>query len=379
MGISKKVGRADALFPELVDNNPKALLCKEIARGKHDTELILVHHLNEFALPFIESLTEGYKVRKIVGIPYSAVQSVVNELCNDFEVVVPDSLGDIKEIVRKEVLSSKENVIIEEIGGYTSGIAEILDKRANVLGIVEDTNQGHWLWEKAILKRLPVISIAQSKLKRVEDSYVARAIIYNTERFLEENNLPSLEDQRILLLGYGNLGSHVAGYLEGHCKSLIVYDTDPIRLISASGKHRVSPSFSKADIVLAVTGNPNHSIKINDIEGLKSGVFLVSGTSKRVEFDLEAFENHAYKVEYGEDVWTYFIKNRRIEVVNKGEPINWRYSSSLPSKILDLVYASIVYGINLLDDRLVKPGLNEISEEDQERIAKMYLSVYKVG
>ncbi|MBU1930382.1 hypothetical protein KJ972_02645 [Candidatus Micrarchaeota archaeon] len=180
-------------FPELYEKNPKTPLCVRLARGKHNSELILIHHLHHVSIPFIRSLSKGYTIRKIIGIPYSSFQSVVLELQKDFDVVVPDSLKEIPAIVKKEVESTTNKIIIEEIGGYTIKIANFLEKQPHVIGIVEDTKQGYWAWKKIPLKRLSVQSVACSKLKKAENCMVAKSIIDGTARFLALHNLPPLK------------------------------------------------------------------------------------------------------------------------------------------------------------------------------------------
>ena len=127
--------KSKALFPELRDDNPKTPLCSELAVGSHKSELLLIHHLHETSLPYIRSLASGYKIRKVVGIPYSAVDSVVEELRKSFEVIVPPVTEDIKHIVRSEIVANPgARLIIDEIGGYTTKISGILDTGSTVVG-----------------------------------------------------------------------------------------------------------------------------------------------------------------------------------------------------------------------------------------------------
>lgn len=68
--VMKKGERREALykplFPELLDPAPKTPFCSEIAKGDHDSEMILIHHLRETAVPFVRSVSEGcFKDSKI--------------------------------------------------------------------------------------------------------------------------------------------------------------------------------------------------------------------------------------------------------------------------------------------------------------------------
>ena len=79
-------------------------MCENLARGEHKSELILIHHLHEVALPFIKSLSKGYQIRKIIGIPYSSVNSVVRELKKSFDVIVPKELSEISSLVQQTII-----------------------------------------------------------------------------------------------------------------------------------------------------------------------------------------------------------------------------------------------------------------------------------
>jgi len=104
-------------FPELYETTISTPLCSKTAQGKHKAELILIHHLHEVSVQYIKSLAEGYKIKKIIGIPYSSVEKVVEELETDFDVVIPKTLAEIKEIVKEVVSSTTNPLIIVEIGG----------------------------------------------------------------------------------------------------------------------------------------------------------------------------------------------------------------------------------------------------------------------
>ncbi|MBK9089556.1 MAG: hypothetical protein IPL90_11090 [Holophagales bacterium] len=53
--------------------------------------------------------------------------------------------------------------------------------------MVEDTNNGHWLYESTGPHPIPVLSMAQSPLKGVEDSIIGDAVLFSIERVLRED------------------------------------------------------------------------------------------------------------------------------------------------------------------------------------------------
>ena len=338
-------------FPALYENKIQTPLCEFLANGKRNSEIILIHHLHEVALPFIKAIANGYKIRKIIGIPYSSVDSIVKELKSTFDVVVPEKLDEISGIVKQAVNSSSNPVIIEEIGGYTADIADFLEKTKNVIGIVEDTHQGHWRWQNTKLERLPVLSVAYSSTKRIEDHFVAQSIIDGLAHYLHQEGLKPIKDRSILVLGFGNIGEQLCRYLKPLSRDLSVYDINPIKSLKANVDYNVSRDFSNKDLIIGVTGK--QSVTIDDAYKLNPNTLLVSGSSKRVEFE---------KTLPG--------------IINEGEPINLRYSV-VPSKVLDLVYGILIYCLNKLDNGFSLEGLHDLNYSEQKDVAEQYIRIYK--
>lgn len=368
-------------FPELYESEPSTPLCAALADGDREADLVIVHHLHGVGLPFVRALADAYRIRTVVGIPYSAVGGVVERLRRefDFEVVVPDDTAAIPDVVRRAIAADPRPVIVSEIGGYTSEIAGLLDDAPNVRGVVEDTNQGHWRWEAADLDSLPVLSIAQSELKRVESGVVAKSIVDGTARFLAAHGLPGLSERRVHVRGYGNVGRPTARYLDDVAAEVTVHDTDPVRRLRAAADHRTTPDPGDADLVLGVTGNPEGSVTAADVPTLGPETLLVSGSSRQVEFDLDGFASRAVRVERGSAIREYAFDGpdgrRTVRVANEGEPINLRYSE-VPSRTLDLVYGGLVRCINRIDDGDADPGLHPIPAADQRGVADRHLGIY---
>jgi adenosylhomocysteinase len=375
--ITKKTLWQDSPFPELYEKHLSTPLCEDLAKKNEKISLIIIHHLHEAGLIFIRALAKKYKIHKIIGIPYSSIDEMVNDLKADFDVTVPEKLSDIPSLVKQAVLSAKTNVIIEEIGAYTVDIVDFLDKQDNVLGIVEDTHQGHWRWQKVNLNRLPILSVAYSKIKRIEDNFVAKSIIDGYEYFLKRNNHLLLSKQKVLVVGFGNIGQQLAKYLSPLVKDLAVFDKDPIKLLKASIDYKVVKSFLGFDTIIGVTGDPEHAIGQNELKHVSTGTFLVSGSSKRVEFDLLGFARLSNHIKKHGDYEEYKFDDKAIIVVNAGEPINFRYSV-IPSKMLDLVYGGLTYCIDKLSNGFNQSGLHNLNNQEEQEIVARYNKIYKI-
>jgi adenosylhomocysteinase len=364
-------------FPSLYDQKSQTPLCRRITPEDCNQKLILIHHINEVFEPFVNSISSGYEIEKIIGIPYSTVSSVVNRIREDFDLIIPDSLSQISHIVKDTINSSDGELIIQEIGGYTSDIIKFMKNSNRILGVVEDTNQGHWRWEMAQNESIPVLSIADSLIKRVEDRFVAMSIVDGTARYIEKKKLGKLTNKKVHVLGFGNLGQPICKYIQPLCKSLRVYDTDQIKSLLASTDYNVSADMAGADVILSVTGNSDHAVGPEDITNIDSQTLLLSGSSRRIEFDLKGFKEEANKVTEDGDSINYQFSGKDIIVGNNGEPVNLQYSF-VPSKALDLVFAGLIHCTNMIASGYDRVGVNGISLPDQRYLAEEYMKEYEI-
>lgn len=379
-------------FPELYEKENTMFLCKKqssYVTKRLNLELILIHHLHDASVGFINSLKNKYNINQIIGIPYSSKKGVVSKLIETGNnVLIPQSLDKIPFIVEQIIKKTKNNIIIEEIGGYTSEIALELDSNPKVLGIVEDTNQGHWRWEKQKLWRLPVLSIANSDLKKIEDPYIGKSIIDGISNFLNITKKRDLSKRKIILLGYGRIGKQVATFIKPLVEKIIVYDKDPFKLtlakiegfkipkikINKLGEVLINENLFNYDTIIGTTGDPRHALRNEHISFLGKKLTLFSGSSKRVEFDIQNFKKNSNKIEENKHFSSYFINRKKIDVANNGEPINLKYSN-VPSNILDLIYSGLVHCINKISTGHNEPGLKEICKTDQRRLIYEFLKL----
>jgi adenosylhomocysteinase len=366
-----------SLFPELYENKVSTKLCKYYSNKHHNnkTELIIIHHLHEVAYEYINALSRSYPINTIIGIPYSSKEHIINKLQKKFNVIIPNTILEIPKIISDSIKKAKKKIIIQEIGAYSSKIINQLNCNDKVLGIVEDTSQGHWQWAKIKHISLPVISVAFSKIKRVEDFFVARSIIDATQKYLTIFKLGHLKNKKILVLGFGNLGKKLCTNLYALGYDFSVYDSDPIKKVEIVNEFTLSKKFNIFDCIIGVTGDTGHSLKDSDLSSLKNNVVLISGSSKNIEFDIDGFTNIADKKQHNLSLIKYTFGNKITYVANNGEPINLKYSV-VPSKVLDFVYASLFFAINKISLNQAKKGLNSLSAEEESEIATDYIKIY---
>ncbi len=362
-------------YPEAIGKTSQVPLCDFFNKEKGICELIIIHHGDEIAEKFYESLNRSYVIRKIICIPYSSTDVVIDRLAKKFDVVVPKDLNSIQDIVVKSISSSDAPVIIVDIGAYTSNILDFLQSMSHVRGVVDITTHSYWTWYAKEIEKLPVISIARSKIKATENPVTGKNIINSTTFYLQENFQQKLNNKSVLLIGFGGIGQHVARYLQPIVRKLIVHDKDPVKYIEAGNIYNTTEDWSDVDIVFCITGK-EFSITEKELIRFKSGVIFMSGSSKRVEFDFDSFARLATEYECTDAFFKYVINGKELFFANKGEPINFRHVF-LPGYALEPAFAATIKCIQKLDNGYQTPGLVDMDINDEYEIAKVYLDIYR--
>ena len=148
---------------------------------------ILITHVLSTAEDYIRMVNEVFQVVLIIAIPYSADRATIQSLQESgFSVYLPKSIDDAflysGQIIRKILEEDTTPLFVQEVGGYLAGCTDMLSRFPHFLGIVEDTNNGHWRYQMAGNHLVPILSMAQSPIKDIEDTVIGDSVIYSTER-----------------------------------------------------------------------------------------------------------------------------------------------------------------------------------------------------
>src|SRR3990167_9134636 len=134
-----------------------------------------------------------------------------------------------------ENTSKEDKLVILDHGGYfASSLSAIVANeqiKNQLLGLVEVTENGHVKLEKGIKKtKLPVISIARSEIKELEDMQVGISICDVTNNILYSVHSALTSLNSICVIGYGKIGRSIAN----HCRrqgvpTITVIEIDSLR------------------------------------------------------------------------------------------------------------------------------------------------------
>jgi adenosylhomocysteinase len=314
-------------------------------RPRVHQRLVLVTHVLPTALPFVRCLATAFAL-DVVAIPYSSHHATLEALREaDISVECPTTVDDVGLVARERItaaLQRGEQVLVQEIGGYLAPYAREFARYPTFLGIVEDTSQGDTRYQPIRDLRYPVVSIARSPIKALEDRMIGHAVAFSLERILRETFYETLVGQQILVLGYGSIGSSCAQALRQRGGFVTVYDIDPVRMAHAAidghSTRAVEPALSAATVVIGASGQ--RSINDDMLSRLNCGALVLSASSKQIEIDVDALTRTFSLTETTGDVQLYESSGQHFYLICRGHPINFRDQSVLgPS--LDATYAEL--------------------------------------
>ncbi|GAA2987697.1 NAD(P)-dependent oxidoreductase [Streptosporangium longisporum] len=341
---------------------------------------VLIAHLLDTAVPYVRLLEQSTDLVEVVAVPYSAQPEALS-LLNHFSPRVPHSIEEVGATAVAAAKSAAQRagspVLIQEVGGYCADAVHQLAGLPLFRGIVEDTKQGQWRYERASPLPLPVFTIADSPLKALEDVQVGRSVAYSVERLLRLRFYRLLSERRVLVLGYGGIGTALAQHLRRTGAHVAVYDPSEVRM-SAAVVHgfRVASReelLSWAEVIVGVSGH--RSLTTRDLPLLRDGVVLASGSSKQVEFDVEGLYRTASATAEVDEVLELQVADRTVYLLNQGKPVNFMEQSILGS-VLDLVYTELYLCTRELARQPWAPGLHRLDPRMQNELAQRWREEY---
>jgi len=331
---------------------------------------IFIHHLTQSNAPFLAAWIKKVKTIGVISIPYSEVMMVKKKLGRLVKVFSPKSVDQIpKLLLELSQRSPKEKIVLVEVGGYSSLVS---DKLKNVVFGIEDTSQGHWLQVKNHNLRYPVVSIADTKAKRIEDRYVGESIVRTIDHVLKKHNSVFGNKEKIYsVLSYGRIGESVCLALRDRGVRPYVFDTNIFKRALAIADGYLSSERSRllriSDVIIGCSGR--RSITKNDIGLLKPGSCLFSGSSKQVEFeeilnymDRDSGDNQLKVLDFG---------NKKSWIGYFGQPIN--FLDTTDSEMFDVPFALQVECFNYWKSSKLANKVYTLPMVYQRKILDLYV------
>ncbi|MBS3081436.1 adenosylhomocysteinase [Candidatus Pacearchaeota archaeon] len=338
--------------------------------------LVIITHLLPDKPRFIKELAKISNIELIIPKKKSINLEVLNELEKSYNFLFLEREQIKSSLFIFELFENITNkIIILDIGGYFAPIINRLKDRLKdkLLGVIEDTENGHKKYEQIINLNIPIFTVARSPLKLMEDYLVGQSIFFSTESLLREISIiPNY--LQVGVLGFGKIGKSIATIARTKCTSVAVFDINPIMRIEALSKGFLIPErkdlLKNTDILFCCTGNK--SLKKEDLSYLKHGCFIISATSKDDELDIgDLFNYQSRKI--SPHITRYFNNSKFLfHLMNDGNAINFLHNAVV-GDFIRLVQSEIIECVKYIAKEKKEPGIYELPQQLRVHIAEQFL------
>jgi adenosylhomocysteinase len=330
---------------------------------QHAHALIVTHILPD-VLEYLSALANIADVRAIIPKPKSVVPSILQKVGSKFPVtsVTRDQLRDVDAIM--SLLEDAPAVVLFDIGGWFAPIVNDLAARFSdrLLGVIEDTENGHQKYEALTKLAVPVVSVARSPLKDNEDFLVGQSVLFSADAILRDCGR-LIQYLKCSILGFGKVGRSIAEHLLLRGVKPNVFDINPVRRVAAYNHLCNVPSreeiFVNSDVIFCATGNT--AADIINFRSLKNGCFVFSVTSSDDEFNLAHLEAEYTRQQVAEFVDRYSSAGNYFYLVNNGNAVNFIHKAVL-GDFINLVRAEMLVAYKLLVERQFQIGIQTVND-----------------
>lgn len=342
--------------------------------------IVAVVHLIDTGIPYVNLLEKYFSLQHIIPKPRSIDEKLLDfypkhKILN----ITRNELKNSKNIIKYLVNILKNNkLLLLDIGGYFAhSINDLKDKFGDrFIGVIEDTENGHLKYLSLENLKAPVVSVARSPLKNNEDHLVGQAVVFSADSILREQGI-LLNNKKVGIIGFGKIGNGILSSLWDRGCGVLVYDKNPVTIISAFSKgHAISNRFKilkESDIIFCSTGNL--SLKKDEFKYLKNGAFVASVTSSDDEFDLSWLKENYTKEIISKYIDKYDKNGHYFYLLNSGNAINFIHGAVVGDFIL-LVQKEMIDTIIYMDTHKLENRVQDSFDSVRERVADLWLKYF---
>ncbi len=348
--------------------------------------IILIQHLLSDVIHLIDAFVRNKAIPEhifIIGIPYSTKEKTKNFLEYKgfpnietpkeypFDESVRTTMG--KAIALSEKVSKK--ILIVEDGGYAVPILheEYENHKDKFIGAVEQTANGIWRDEEITKSHcLPIIDVARSKIKTMEEGPLIGKVVRRNVEALIGQEYYEISDKKIGLNGYGTIGSEIAEQLKSIGAKICIYDNDLTKKEAAQSKGFEVVDSAKelvrsSKVIIEATGR--EWCKREEILEFEHGSYFLNASSKRMGIKYDDFEKLIDKdlvanVPGIGTRYTLVKDNKVVTLLADGFPVNFFAGESVPDKAIAFIIALLFKSAEYLIDKNLPNGIISMNDDD---------------
>lgn len=362
-------------------------MCRQLNLSPYaNTRQFVVQHLYPDTVRLLKVLHRYVPLDTVVGISYSGQSDAIQALLDMGIRVLQPNYSELADVVAYELSEcidrckrDNHRLVIHEVGG--TAIKALHEPKFIgqdvVLGVLEITKQGVWVAQQLDTLRVPQLNIAQTRLKQIEGKQVGEAVVAALDNILRELGFATV-GRDALVMGYGWVGKGVAQSLRNRGMNVSVKDVDMVSMVEAAvdGHHPSTRRRLDRAPAIVVGASGKRSIDEGLIEQLPNRCFLVSGSSKDHEIDLDYLAN---QTDTSRQLHQYIrqcnVKDGRcLYLVNEGYPVNFT-GSSVPDEIVEFLFAELIMLLPKLFEDEIRPGIHTLDEADESLPARIWLAM----
>lgn len=344
---------------------------------------LLITHLLAERPTFIRAAGQVSDLRAVLPKPRSVHPAAREEVERDVRVdaLTRELFSDPEAgLSYLESRAGGRELVLLDVGGYFAPILEDLVDRfsGRLLGVVEDTENGHQRYAAMDKLPCPVVSAARSPLKLPEDFLVGESVVFSMEA-LTRSRGDIFHGRGALVLGFGKLGYSIARLLHAKGVHVTVYDIDPVRRTHALSKGFTvaedrTAALGAAGLVLCATGAM--ALHGDDFPRLRQGAYVATVTSSEDELDLASLPPCYETSGAGEHITRYRSPGGHLfYLLNDGNAVNFIHGASV-GPFIYLVQGELLAGVRMLARGDLSPGMHEVPDADRATIADLWLRHY---
>ncbi len=263
-----------------------------------------------------------------------------------------------------------EKILLLDHGGYGAYHWNDLKSELPIAGVVEYGLNGEKRYEQLDANGIPFASVAQSAIKKDADYSAGRVIGHlgtNISQGFRGYGMHMRHMTRVGVIGFGKLASRAAQVLRDQgAHNIVVYDTDPAKMIEASGLGYNISATSVEELVercnFIIVGTDNAPIKPEMYGLMRDQTMIATVTSPDDTLDIDTLLaqdvlTHAQKVKKEPRITTYSHGDKEIHLIEDGDAANLKspFGVDDPTLFMPLCLHALV-GHALLDEGEITPG-----------------------